>query len=105
MFALSLYDLLTPGSLTGGKQIAGSGEISSDGVVGPIGGIGQKLVGAQRDGARLFLVAAENCAEAARAHYDKNKLRLVKVHTLSDAIKAVNAWRENPNAALPGCTA
>jgi len=104
MFALSIYDLLTPGSLTGGKSIAGSGEISASGVVSPIGGIGQKLVGAQRDGARLFLVARENCAEAVRSHYDKNKLRLVKVHTLSDAIKAVDAWRQNPDATLPRCT-
>lgn len=104
MFALSLYDLLTPGSLTGGHSIAGSGEISPDGVVGPIGGIGQKLVGAQRDGARLFLVAKENCAEALRSHYDRNKLRLVRVHTLKDAIAAVNTWREHPDAALPRCT-
>jgi len=104
MFALSLYDLLTPGSLTGGRTIAGSGEIAANGVVGPIGGIGQKLVGAQRDGARLFLVAQENCSEAVRAHYDKDKLRLVKVHTLSEAIEAVDAWRKDPNAALPRCT-
>ncbi|MFL6156567.1 MAG: PDZ domain-containing protein [Marmoricola sp.] len=104
MFALSIYDLLTPGSLTGGRSIAGSGEISADGVVSPIGGIGQKLVGAQRDGARLFLVAKENCAEAIRSHYDKDKLRLVKVHTLTDAIAAVDTWRKNPDAALPRCT-
>jgi PDZ domain-containing protein len=104
IFALSLYDLLTPGSLTGGKAIAGSGEIGPDGVVGPIGGIGQKLVGAQRDGARLFLVAKENCAEAARSHYDRSKLRLVKVHTLQDAINALNTWRKDPDAALPRCT-
>ena len=50
MFALAVYDTLTPGSLTGGKQIAGTGTIDpSDGTVGPIGGIAQKLVGA-RDG-------------------------------------------------------
>ncbi|MFL6109203.1 MAG: S16 family serine protease, partial [Marmoricola sp.] len=104
MFALSIYDLLTPGSLTGGRSIAGSGEISADGVVSPIGGIGQKLVGAQRDGAQLFLVAKENCAEAIRSHYDKDKLRLVKVHTLTDAIAAVDTWRKNPDAALPRCT-
>ena len=104
MFALSLYDLLTPGSLTGGRSIAGTGEISPDGVVGPIGGIGQKLVGAQNDGARLFLVAQENCAEAVRSHYDKNKLRLVKVHTLKDAINALNTWRANPDAPLPRCS-
>jgi PDZ domain-containing protein len=104
MFALSIYDLLTPGSLTGGRTIAGSGEISADGVVSPIGGIGQKLVGAQRDGARLFLVAQENCAEAVRSHYDQDKLRLVKVHTLSDAITAVDTWRKDPGAALPRCS-
>ena len=104
MFALAIYDVLTPGSLTGGRAIAGSGEISPDGVVGPIGGIGQKLPAAQRDGARIFLVAEENCAEAVRSHYDPDKMRLVKVHTLADAIKDVETWRENPDAALPRCT-
>jgi len=104
MFALSIYDVLTPGSLTGGRTIAGSGEISPDGVVGPIGGIGQKLPAAQRDGARIFLVAEENCAEAVQSHYDPDKMRLVKVHTLSDAIKDVETWRDNPGAALPRCT-
>ncbi len=103
MFALSIYDLLTPGSLTGGKVIAGSGEISEDGVVGAIGGIGQKLVGAQRDGAHLFLVAAENWEEAIHSDYDKSKLKLVKVHTLTDALKAINAYRENPDTAPKGC--
>lgn len=103
MFALTMYDLLTPTSLTGGNVIAGSGEISTDGVVSAIGGIGQKIAGAQSDGARLFLVAAENWHEAIRANYDKSKIRLVRVHTLSEAIKAVNDWRAHPNAPLAGC--
>lgn len=104
MFALAIYDVLTPGSLTGGREIAGSGEISPDGTVSPIGGIGQKLPAAQRDGAKLFLVAADNCAEAVRAHYDPGKMRLVKVQNLSDAIKDVEAWRDNPDVSLPRCT-
>lgn len=104
MFALTIYDLLTPGSMTGGKVIAGSGEITPEGIVGPIGGVGQKIVGAQRDGARLFLVAEENCAEAARAHYDSDKIRLVKVHTLSEAISDVEAWSKDPDASLPRCS-
>jgi PDZ domain-containing protein len=104
MFALAIYDVLTPGSLTGGQQIAGSGEITPDGTVGPIGGIGQKLPAAQRDGAKLFLVAADNCAEAVRSHYDASKMRLVKVDKLADAIKDVEAWRDNPDAPLPECT-
>jgi PDZ domain-containing protein len=104
MFALAIYDVLTPGSLTGGKVIAGSGEIGPDGTVSAIGGIGQKLPAAQRDGAKLFLVDADNCAEAVHSHYDPDKMRLVKVHTLADAIKDVETWRDNPNAELPRCT-
>jgi PDZ domain-containing protein len=104
MFALAIYDVLTPGSLTGGKAIAGSGEIAPDGTVGPIGGIGQKLPAAQRDGAKLFLVAADNCAEALGSHYDPGKMRLVKVEKLADAIKDVEAWRQDPKADLPRCT-
>ena len=104
MFALSIYDVLTPGSLTGGKTIAGSGEITPDGTVGPIGGIGQKLPAAQRDGAKLFLVAADNCAEAVHSHYDADKMRLVKVTKLADAIKDVETWRDDPAAELPRCT-
>jgi PDZ domain-containing protein len=104
MFALSIYDVLTPGSPTGGKTIAGSGEITPDGTVGPIGGIGQKLPAAQRDGAKIFLVAADNCAEAVHAHYDADKMRLVKVTKLADAIKDVETWRDDPHAELPRCT-
>jgi PDZ domain-containing protein len=104
MFALAIYDVVTPGSLTGGKPIAGSGEITPEGKVGPIGGIGQKLPAAQRDGAKLFLVAADNCAEAVHSHYDSDRMRLVKVDTLADAIKDVEAWRDNPDADLPRCT-
>jgi PDZ domain-containing protein len=104
MFALSIYDLLTPGSLTGGKVVAGTGEISADGTVGPIGGIGQKIPAAQRDGAQLFLVPSENCAEAVGADYDPRVMRLVRVHTLQNAIDAITAWRNNPNADLPRCT-
>ena len=105
IFALAVYDLLTPGSLTGGKVIAGTGEISADGTVGPIGGIQQKLVGAQHDGARLFLVPAANCAEALGGHYDSDKMRLVRISTLGDAVSAVEKWSKDPHADLPRCTA
>lgn len=105
MFALGIYDVLTPGSLTGGKTIAGTGEIDPTGRVGEIGGIQQKLVGAQADGARLFLVPAGNCAEALGGNYDPDRMRLVKVETLSDALRDVKAWVKDPDADLPRCTA
>jgi PDZ domain-containing protein len=39
-----------------------------------------------------------------RSHYDPGKMRLVKVEKLADAIKDVEAWRDNPDADLPRCT-
>lgn len=104
MFALTIYDLLTPGSLTGGQSVAGTGEINAAGVVGAIGGIAQKMVGAQDDGARLFLVPSENWAEAVHASYDKDKMKLACVHTIKDALSAINTWREDPKAQLAGCS-
>lgn len=104
MFSLSIYDILTPGSLTHGRVVAGTGEISPDGVVGEIGGIQQKIVGAQDDGAHLFLVPAGNCAEALGASYDPEKIRLVKVERFQDALADVKAWAADPHAKLPECT-
>lgn len=104
MFALGIYDTLTPGSLTQGRTIAGTGTIVPSGTVGEIGGIQQKIPAAQHDGAKLFLVPAGNCEEALKADYDPKKMRLVKVSTLKGALAVVKAWVKNPDAALPRCT-
>jgi Lon-like protease len=101
MFALGIIDTLTPGDLTGGKKIAGTGTIDADGRVGPIGGIRQKLVGAQRAGARYFLAPAENCAEV-RKHIPDG-LTVIKVGTLDAAHDAVEAIAADRAATLPGC--
>ena len=66
IFALSIYDTLTAGSLTGGQDIAGTGELDSEGVVGPIGGIQQKIAGAREAGAELFLVPGGQLPRRAR---------------------------------------
>ncbi|MPY99586.1 MAG: PDZ domain-containing protein [Actinophytocola sp.] len=87
MFAVAIVDRLTPGELTGGEHIAGTGEIASDGKVGPIGGISFKLVAANEDGADTFLVPKDNCAEAVRTGPDG--MRLVRVNTLDDAVNAL----------------
>jgi Lon-like protease len=101
MFSLAIYDTLTPGSLTGGQKIAGTGEIETDGSVGPIGGIAQKIPAAERDGAKLFLVPKDNCDEALGA--DKGDVRLVKVTTMHDALTSVQAWVKDHDAKLPSC--
>jgi PDZ domain-containing protein len=101
MFSLGIYDLLTPGTLTGGKFIAGTGTITTNGEVGPIGGIQQKMIAARRAGAVLFLVPPGNCAEAKGAAPDG--LKLVKAESLDSALKSLDAFRANPGATLPAC--
>jgi Lon-like protease len=66
MWALGLYDALTPGDLTDGRTIAGTGTITPDGTVGPIGGIEDKVLAADGIGASELLVPVEDMA-AARA--------------------------------------
>lgn len=53
MFALAIYDKLTDGSLGGDHRIAGTGTMSYNGDIGPIGGIPHKLVGAAEEGASI----------------------------------------------------
>lgn len=87
MFALATIDLLTPGQMTGGQHIAGTGTISLDGAIGAIGGVRQKVVGAQEDGARWFLVPEANCVELVGEMPDG--IREVPVEALADAREAV----------------
>lgn len=101
MFALGIVDKLTPGSLTGGKFVAGTGTIADDGTVGPIGGISLKTIGARDKGAQFFLTPADNCEEAAKDV--PGGLTLVKVKTLDDAMAALKDIKAGNTAALPGC--
>ncbi|WP_329455754.1 YlbL family protein [Streptomyces sp. NBC_01497] len=103
MFSLGLVDKLTPGSLTGGKFIAGTGTIDDSGTVGPIGGIAMKLVGARAAGARYFLTPADNCAAA--ADDTPSGLTLVKVKNISDAKASLDKIRNGDTAGLPSCSA
>jgi PDZ domain-containing protein len=99
MFALGIIDKLTPGSLTGGRFVAGTGEISADGTVSPIGGIQQKLAGARAAGATIFLTPAANCADTAGAV--PAGMRLIKVSTLAGAVSALHALAAG--RPVPGC--
>jgi Lon-like protease len=100
MFALSIYDKLTPGDLTGGRRIAGTGQITEDGSVLPIGGIVEKLVGARRQGATVFLLPRGNCDEAT-AHPPPG-LRLVPVSNAREALAFLQPAPGDPPAA-PHC--
>ena len=100
MFALGIIDRLDPLNLTNGATIAGTGTIDPDGTVGPIGGIAQKLVGARESGATVFLVPADNCAEASKAV--PAGLRLIKVSSLGQSVHALEGIRGG-DTSQPGC--
>ncbi|ASU79720.1 PDZ domain-containing protein [Actinopolyspora erythraea] len=91
MFSLAVVDKLTPGELTDGEFVAGTGEIDSRGEVGRIGGIGFKIAKAHEAGARIFLVPEENCA-AAKSQAPE-EMRLIRVGTLDEAVNALEALR------------
>ncbi|WP_392542842.1 PDZ domain-containing protein [Oryzobacter telluris] len=101
MFSLAIYDVLTPGGLTGGKDVAGTGTMQDDGTVGPIGGIRQKLVGARTEGADYFLAPADNCDEVV-GHVPAG-LHVVRVATFAEGRAAVEAIAKGDDAALPSC--
>ncbi|WP_317983631.1 YlbL family protein [Pseudarthrobacter sulfonivorans] len=103
MFSLGIVDTVTPGDLTGGKHIAGTGTITPDGTVGPIGGIRQKMLGARAGGATMFLAPAENCDEVVGNVPDG--MQVVKVENLDQARSAVElAGSGQDTAGLPSCT-
>ena len=85
MWSLGLYDLLTPGDLTGGRTIAGTGTIGLDGAVGPIGGIRDKVVAAERVGATVFLAPKGNMDELQGV--DTASMKVVPVSSFDDALR------------------
>jgi PDZ domain-containing protein len=104
MFALGIIDKLTSGKLNGGKDVAGTGTITAQGEVGPIGGIRQKMWGARSAGAEYFLAPSDNCDEVT-GHIPPG-LSVFAVKTLDDSLadlKVVAAGGDT--SALKACPA
>jgi PDZ domain-containing protein len=89
MHALAIIDILTPGEMTQGKVVAGTGTIQLDGTVGSIGGIRQKVVGAEAAGAEFILVPEGNYERALTAEFDT--IEIVPVGHLDEAIDFLEA--------------
>lgn len=85
MHAIAIVDALSENELTGGRIIAGTGTIQLDGTVGNIGGVRQKVVGAEAAGAEIILVPQGNYEAALTAK--RNTIEIVPVATLDDAIQ------------------
>ncbi|WP_066368373.1 SepM family pheromone-processing serine protease [Neobacillus fumarioli] len=93
MFSLEIYNQLTKEDLTKGYQIAGTGTIDVDGTVGPIGGIEQKIVAADKAGAEIFFAPNEKGAQNSNyraavktAHDIHSKMKIVPVNNFDEAV-------------------
>lgn len=97
-FALTILDLLTPGELTGGQEVAVTGTIDRDGTVGPIGGVEQKAASARRDGVRVFLVpdSLSEAELAAARRQAGDKVQIIEVGTLDEALEALESIGGDP---------
>jgi PDZ domain-containing protein len=95
MFALGILDAVTPGDLTRGYYVAGTGTIAQDGTVGAVGGAAEKALAAEQDGAQVFLVPRDDAEEA---HRWVHKLQIVPIDRFEDAIQALCALPPLPTA-------
>ncbi|WP_371671127.1 hypothetical protein OG985_28010 [Streptomyces sp. NBC_00289] len=104
LFTLGIIDKLdgdgSGGDLTGGRVIAGTGTIDTDGTVGAVGGVALKTQAARRDGATVFLVPKAECSDA-QSELPEG-LRLVPVTTLKNAVSSLVAL-EQGKGSVPGC--
>ncbi|MCR4398457.1 MAG: hypothetical protein NUV93_05790, partial [Firmicutes bacterium] len=84
MLSLEIIEQLNRGaSLAGGMRVAGTGTIAPGGDVGPVGGVTQKVVAAERAGMQVFFTPRENAGEATAA---ARKIRIVPVSSLEEAV-------------------
>jgi PDZ domain-containing protein len=107
IFALGVIEKLTPNDLINSRNIAGTGTITSEGRVGPIGGIAEKIIGAKRDGVKIFLTPVQNCSDINDQSQLTNsggsgEMKIVPVATLTEAISVLNL---PDNAKYPSCGA
>ncbi|MFF5427219.1 MULTISPECIES: S16 family serine protease [unclassified Streptomyces] len=105
LFSLGIVDKLDgagrAGDLTGGRIVAGTGTIEADGKVGAVGGVSLKTQAAARDGATVFVVPKDECAEAKAELPDG--MRLIPVTALDDAVTSLRALAQGQEARVPSC--
>ena len=90
MQTLSLYNRLVEADITKGYRIAGTGTMSVNGTVGPIGGIRQKVIAAAREGIDVFFVPTQDYELAlAELNQLRTSMQLIGVSTFTEAIEAL----------------
>lgn len=105
IFALGIVEKLTQANLIRSRNVAGTGTITTDGEVGPIGGIAEKIIGARNDGVELFFTPINNCQDINPSDQlgigeGGKVMKIVPVATLAEAIEVLKLPE---NAKLPSC--
>jgi len=91
VFSIGLVELLTEVDLMQSRHIAGTGTIDSRGVVGPIGGINEKILSAKKAGATLFFAPVENAEEISNV---PKGITVITVATLAQAVSYLERTRK-----------
>lgn len=99
-FAIGVIEKLTPDEIVPPGIIAATGTITATGEIGGVGGVRHKAFGAERSGARLFLIPEENCDQVAGVYFAE--MAIVPVTTLQGAIDVLALSRSGLD--LPACS-
>lgn len=93
MFSLEIYDQLVEEDITKGYEIAGTGEINYEGIVGRIGGVDKKVITADEEGNDIFFAHNEEGAENSNykvaletAQEIDTDMKIVPVDTFEEAL-------------------
>lgn len=88
MLTLTIYNAISDENIIKGRNISGTGTISSDGSVGEIDGVNYKIMGAAREGMDIAFVPSSNYEEAinTKKKYNYN-IEIVKVDSVDEAIE------------------
>jgi PDZ domain-containing protein len=108
MFTLGVLNRLSPTDLTHGQKVAGTGEIHLDGTVGAIGGVKQKVIGAQWAGAKYFIVPCDQGNYTDATKVVGHSMTLVPVNTLDDALaflQSLGTSATSPHLKVASCPA
>jgi PDZ domain-containing protein len=94
IFAIGVVEKLTQEDLIRSRNIAGTGTITTSGNVGPIGGIAEKIIGAQDFGVNIFFTPIENCQDISNLEElgqgkGEKVMKIVPVATLAQAIEVL----------------
>lgn len=102
MFALSVYDQVTPEWSIGDRTVSGAGAIDGAGAISQVVGINELIATAENHGASVFLLPVNNCSDITST---SPAIRLVPVKNLKEAISALDSLADPQlSASVKGCS-